>query len=285
MEASREFDGAAMLLPRRIRDRMLFLDGDLRSRAEEIRLRGGRGASVVTASGTVALDIAVTRADIEETLDNAVCSSMHSAADSIRRGFVTAPGGYRIGICGSVVIKAGEKSGIRNVSSLCIRIPRMCRCADERIIKAAGEASLLVASPPAGGKTTLIRDIVRRLSDGGSRVALVDERGELAAMNEGIPQLDVGKNTDVLENCPKNDAVELLLRSMNPQYIAMDELGGREDMEAVRRASGCGVRLIAGIHCPSREKLAAADMPPGIFERVVFIERKGGEREYRMEEL
>ncbi|MCR4771815.1 MAG: stage III sporulation protein AB [Oscillospiraceae bacterium] len=285
MDTCREFDGAAMLLPKAIRDRMLFLDGALRAAAEEIRLRSGRGAAVVTASGTVALDIPVTGADIEETLDNAVCSSMHSAADSIRRGFVTAPGGYRIGMCGSMVIRAGEKSGMRNVSSLCIRIPHMYRCAEEEIVKAAREASLLVASPPAGGKTTLIRDIVRRLSDGGSRVALVDERGELAAMNDGVPQLDVGRNTDVLEYCPKKDAVELLLRSMNPQYIAMDELGGAEDMEAVRRASGCGIRLIAGIHCPTRKKLAASGIPPGVFPRAVFIEKRGAKRIYETEEL
>ena len=145
-----------MLLPGRIRDRMLFLDEELRSRAEEIRLRSGRGAAVVTAEGTVSLDIAVTGEDMEETLDNAVRSSMHSAAESLRRGFVTAPGGYRIGVCGSMVVKEGEKSGMRNISSLCIRIPRMCRCADDAVIEAAQEASLLVASPPAGGKTTLI---------------------------------------------------------------------------------------------------------------------------------
>ena len=261
------------------------MDGALRGRAEEIRLRSGRGAAVLTAEGAVSLDIAVTPGDIEETLDNAVSSSMHSAADSIRRGFVTAPGGYRIGVCGSMVIRAGEKSGIRNPSSLCIRIPHMCRCADERIVSAALASSLLVASPPGGGKTTLIRDIVRRISDSGGRMALVDERGELAAMNGGVPGLDVGRNTDVLENCPKYDAVELLLRSMNPQYIAMDEISGPEDMEAVRRASGCGVRLIAGIHCPSRDKLAASGLPAGVFETVVFIEKKDGERVYRLEEL
>lgn len=285
MEGTNEFDGAAMLLPPALRNRLLFLDGRLRRQAEEIRLRCGRGAAVVTAAGTVMLDVPVTREDIEETLDNAVRSSMHSAADSLRRGFVTAMGGYRVGVCGSAVIKAGEKSGIRGISSLCVRIPRPCRCADDSMISAAKESSILVASPPAGGKTTLIRDIVRRLSDGGSRVALIDERGELAAMNEGIPQLDVGRNTDVMELCPKKDAVELLLRSMNPQHIAMDEISGSDDMEAVRRASGCGVRLIAAIHCSGRSALERAKIPPGIFERVVFIERNAAGRMYRMEEI
>lgn len=284
-EDTRIFDTAAALFSASIRNRLLFLDACIRATAEEIRLRCGRGAAVVTCDGTVTLDINVTRGDIEETLDRASDCSMHSVMESLRRGYVTARGGYRVGVCGSGVVKDGENGGLRSISSLCVRIPRPCRCADEQILAAARSMSLLVASPPCGGKTTLIRDIVRRLSDEGARVSLIDERGELAAMKDGTPQMDVGRNTDVLELCSKQEALPILLRSMNPEVIAMDEISGAGDAGAIEQARGCGVRLIAGVHCTAGDSLKSRGVPPGVFGGAVFIEKRAGTRVYRLEAL
>ena len=274
------FDRAAALLPEALRDQALFLDATLRGKAEELRLYCGRGARVVLGDSSLSLRGTVSREDLEAVLERASRSSLHSVLESLRQGFLTAPGGYRIGVCGTVVRKEGETRGFRQLSSLCIRIPRQERCVPPAMAERLADKSILILSPPGGGKTTFLRDLVRLTSNGGRRVCLVDERGELAAQEGGVPQFDVGQNTDVLEGCPKAEAVEMLLRSMAPQVIAMDELGPGE-AEAVRRAAASGVRVWASVHCADPEELGQKGLPLRVFSAGVLILREEGRRVYR----
>ncbi len=280
MGETEQFDRAARLLPDALRDQALFLDASLRSRAEELRLYCGRGARVVLGDGSFALRGAVSQQDLETVLERASRSSLHAVLDSLRQGFLTAPGGYRIGVCGTVVRKEGEVRGFRQLSSLCIRIPRQERCVPPELAERLRDKSVLILSPPGGGKTTFLRDLVRLTSNAGRRICLVDERGELAAQEGGVPRFDVGQNTDVLEGCPKAEAVEMLLRSMAPQVIAMDELGPSE-AEAVQRAAASGVRVWASVHCSAPEELRQKGLPPRVFSTGVLILREGGRRLYR----
>ncbi len=278
------FDRAAALLPERLRGELLFLDPALRAGAEELRLYCGRGMQAVLEKGTLPLRGSVSREDLEYILERASRASLHAVQENLRLGYITAMGGYRIGVCGAAVVKDGEPRGFRQLSSLCIRIPRQVPCVPPELAESLPDKSLLILSPPGGGKTTFLRDLVRLASDGGKRVCLVDERGELAALSGGIPQFDVGRNTDVLEGCPKAAGVEMLLRSMSPQVIAMDELGAA-DGEAVRRAADSGVAVWASLHCASPEELARKPVPHEVFRHGVFILREGGRRIYREVEI
>ena len=275
-----QFDRAAALLPEKLRGEALFLDASLREQAEEIRLYCGRGAVVVLGDGAVPLRGGVTREDMERVLETASRSSLHTVLDSLRLGYLTAPGGYRIGICGTAALREGQVLGFQQFSSLCIRIPRQERCVPPELAARLMDKSVLILSPPGGGKTTFLRDLVRIASNAGKRVCLVDERAELAASEGGVPRFDVGRNTDVLSGCPKSIGTEMLLRSMAPQVIAMDELGAG-DTESVRQAAYSGVHIWASIHCASPEELGRRELPPGVFQRAVHILRCGGKRLYR----
>jgi len=172
---------------------------------------------------------------------------------------------------------------VKHISSLSIRIPKECRCAEDWLVREIADKSAIIISPPAAGKTTLLRDIVRRLSDGGRRVSLIDERGELAAMRNGNPEFNVGLHTDVMEFCPKYESVGIVLRSMNPYYIAMDEIGGPRDIEAVNRASLCGVRLLATVHGLGIGDLYGRGLARGVFAKAITIEVINGKRRYSVE--
>ncbi len=279
-----QFDRAAALLPERLQGEALFLETPLRERAEEIRLYCGRGARIILDEGSVSLRGSVDRDDLELVLERASRSSLHSVLNSLRQGFLTAPGGFRIGVCGTAAVKDGDVLSFQQLSSLCIRIPRQEHCVPPELAHRLWDRSLLVLSPPGGGKTTFLRDLVRLVSDAGRRICLVDERSELAALEGGVPRFDVGRNTDILEGCPKAAAVEMLLRSMAPQVIAMDELGPGE-RETVLRAAGSGVTLWASVHCASPQELNGNALPPNVFRTGILIQREGGKRMYREVEL
>ena len=239
------------------------------------------------------------RGDLEQVLDRATEYSRYVAAETLCHGYVTAQGGFRIGVCGTALPQGGRNEGIRDVSSLAIRIPRVREGAARPILPELLEdgrpLSTLVLSPPGGGKTTLLRDLVRLLSQGTElaqprRVALVDERGELAAVHRGRPQLEVGCRTDVLDGCPKALAVPMLLRAMTPQVIALDEVALPGDVEAVCAAANCGVTLLATVHAASLQDLQGrpvgrALLACGVFRRAVVIEGLGADRRSRVEPL
>lgn len=191
--------------------------------------------------------------DFEKTLELMTKSSVYAAVDEIKRGFITLCGGYRVGICGRAVLSEQKISYIKDISFLSIRIKReVFGCADalaKFIADGKDIKSTLIIGPPHSGKTTVIRDLARILSDlFFKRVAIADERGEIAAMYRGNAQNNVGKLTCVMDLCPKKDAVNMLIRSMSPDVIITDEIGGEADLTAVRSALLSGVGIIATRH-------------------------------------
>lgn len=261
---------------------------------EEIRLRVGRPPSVRTASGERETDLApVTAQELRETLSRAARYSVHSYAESLRHGFVTLGGGHRLGLCGTVAEENGQVIGVRGLSSVNLRVARQVTEVDEIIrpwIGAGAPQSVLLLSPPGFGKTTLLREWVRLVSDAGHPVSVADERGEIAALADGAPQFAVGRCTDVLENCAKRQAAIMLLKTMSPELIAFDEITAPEDVEAVSLCAHCGTAVLASAHAADvddlcRRPLYRALLDLRVFERAVVITRENGKRQYRMEKL
>jgi len=296
----RRFEEACGLLPQRLRVAALEVDKAHKIGAEELRLRVGRPVHLTLPNGEIPVpNSRVISSDLAQVVDRATEFSRYASAESIRRGHVTAKGGFRVGLCGTAVTEGGRSLDIRDISSLAIRIPRVCEDAARPLLPELLESgrlcSTLILSPPGGGKTTLLRDLVRLVSQGTElaepmRVSLVDERGELAAVYRGQPQLDVGICTDVMDGCPKHLAVPMLLRAMNPRVIALDEIALKEDVAAVLMAAGCGASLLATAHASDRQELASrpvgqALLDCGVFRRLAVITGRGERRRIRVEVL
>lgn len=294
------YDGAVLLLPYSIRDRARELTRGRRALCEEFRLRVGQPPSVVMPEGETSLGgDKVTRKDIEFVIELASGASQHHVRDKLRMGYITAKGGYRIGICGAVNMLEGKPAGFSGYSSVNIRISRQITGISAQLLMkpefAGTFPSVLIVSPPGGGKTTLLRDMVRQLSDGrdgrgGWRVGLCDERSEIAAFCDGEAQMDVGRRTDILDGCPKAEGIIMLLRSMNPQIIAIDEITSADDLRAVVTASHCGISLLATAHADGVGDLQTRPLyrellQAGVFRYAVSIEKTGGTRIYTLIKL
>ena len=294
------YEQALQVLPLPLRREALSLPPEDRGRAEELRLRCGQPLTAVLPEGERVLGRGpVTGRDLEQLLELASRASVHTVLPQLRRGYLTVEGGHRVGLCGSAVMREGEVCNLRQLSSAAVRIARSVVGAAEPVWdKLAGPdgtlESTLVLAPPGAGKTTLLRDLIRMASDGvrGSpqRVGVADERGEVAALWNGRPQLPVGARTDVLEGCPKAQALMMLLRAMNPQILAADEITAPEDVRALVTAAGCGTALLATAHGREREDLSRRPlyrelMGAGVFRHLVYIHTEGGARRYEVEEL
>lgn len=260
---------------------------------EEIRLRIGKRPTLTAGGKEIPFrDEPVTGEDIRRVLEKATGASLHASAATLREGYVNYRG-IRIGVCGAYQRVCGERENLARVSSLVIRVPRerrgICREPAELLLRGP-DRNLLLAGAPGAGKTTALRELIRLLSEGGFRVGVADERNELASWDTEGEGFDLGPCADVLTGLPKAEAAMMLLRGMNPQLIAMDEITREQDLDAVDQIAGCGVGILAGIHGQSLQELTKRGayrrlLDRGIFRRILWIERRGRERSYRMEAL
>lgn len=278
------FETALSLLPSR------YLELCRRSfrGAEEFRLRVGRRMFVVCGGREHALPgDPLSEGELLRCLEKATGASLHSAAPAMAGGYLPYMG-LRIGLCGTAVQQGADFKGFRHFSSLSIRIPRECRGACDSLyhqLFAGGFVNTLLLSPPGGGKTTALRELIRLLSEAGTRLAVVDERGEIAACDGCAPGFDLGEHTDVLSGCTKPEGAMMLLRGMNPQVLAMDEITRPEDLAAVKEVCGCGVGLLATAHATDREDLSRRPiyrelLELGVFQRAAVIRQRDGKRFY-----
>ncbi len=290
------------LFPEENRDRWRGV-AKLAKRLQEIRIRAGMPLTVladnrerfVDRQGELVdrqEDAARPEAEELENMLGHLCRySIYAFADEIRQGFLTVQGGHRVGLAGQVILD--EEGRIRNmkyIRYLNIRIAHQIRGAADPLMPhlfAEGRVrSTLLISPPGGGKTTMLRDIIRQVSDGtaygaGVNVSVVDERSEIAGSYLGVAQNDVGIRTDILDGCPKVEGMMRLIRSMAPQVLAVDEVGSFADVQALQMAGGCGCKLLATIHGGSVEEVRKKDymryvMEQGLFERYVMMDRRHG---------
>lgn len=216
---------------------------------QELRLRLGTGGMMITTKGQFKMNTQTAPEDIRFVVNTASRYSPWSAATAAN-GYITAPGGHRIGLCGDAVYHDGKVGGIREITSLCIRVARDFPGVAAGIPR---DTSVLILGPPGSGKTTLLRDLIRNVSSYGTgSIAVVDERGELFP-REGC--FSPGERTDVLTGCDKKSGIDMALRTMGPSCIAVDEITAEEDCRAMIRAGWCGVRLIATAHAMNLEDL------------------------------
>lgn len=323
----KEMEEVVRIFPQKLRE-LLFNARTQMYAAEELRLRANRpllmeakghewrlrvdcgewervdvSAFVLSDSSGDASYYQVSSQDIRDALEYMSRYSLYAFDEELRQGFITIPGGHRVGIAGHAVAEKSLVRTLRNISFLNIRVAREVKGCASRLLPwlyQEGEiGSTLVISPPRCGKTTLLRDLIRQVSDGwamekgkkahgsvfssfipGVTVGVVDERSELGACYQGVPQHDLGMRTDVLDACPKAEGIMMLIRSMAPRVVAVDEIGSREDMEALRYGINCGCRILATVHGNSlgdvlHKPLLRELAESGVFARYVLLAPQG----------
>lgn len=262
-------DRIQKVLPRNVR---LLLNRERldESHMQELRLRIGKPLLMVYKGRERMIEnqrdgpYIVTNEDIREMMEYVSNYSLYAYEQEMKQGFITIEGGHRVGITGQAIIENGRVKNLRHISSINLRMSHEALgCADPVFPYITQEGRLchtLIASPPGCGKTTLLRDMIRQISDGnrwigGMAVGVVDERSEIGGCFRGVPQNELGIRTDILDGCPKAEGMTMLIRSMSPAVLAVDEIGSAEDVHAIEHAMHCGCRMLATIHADSMEEL------------------------------
>ena len=234
------------------------------SKLQEIRLRIGKPLIIVSDNIEFVLHKIIEKEELMEILEYVSNYSLYAFENELKQGFITIEGGHRVGMTGQVLIEDGEVKNIKHISSMNIRISHeILNCADiifPYITEDKQICNTLIISPPRCGKTTMLRDLIRQVSDGnrwvrGCTVGVVDERSELGGCYLGVPQNLLGIRTDILDCCPKSKGMLMLVRSMAPQVIAVDEIGSAEDIHSLEYAMHCGCKMMATIHGASMEEI------------------------------
>jgi stage III sporulation protein AA len=223
-------------------------------------------------------------AALEDLLLQLAEHSLYARLDEVRQGFLTLAGGHRVGIVGRAVTEGNEIGTVRDVSGLNIRRARACKGTASRVLAGLPNPepiSILVASPPRAGKTTLIRDLTRHWSDAGHISVIIDERSEIAGMNRGVAAYDVGQHSDVLDGWPKAAGILAALRSLSPEIVVVDELAWPADFDAVQKARWSGVHIVASVHLGQANELrqnrsVKTLWEGGVFDALVWLSRQNG---------
>ncbi len=267
--------------------------------AEEIRIRInkpicliGKEEYFLTLTGETKNELSAfipNAEDIINTIEIMSDFSIYAFEEELRKGYITLSGGFRVGISGKVVLENNSIKTIKNISALNFRIAKEIKGCCENIISHITTPNImntLIISPPNCGKTTLLRDIIRHISNNGIngqtvKIAICDERSEIAGSYMGVAQLDVGLRTDVLDACPKDKGMMILLRAMSPNIIAVDEIGGKKDIEAIEHIVNCGINILATVHGKTMndiiQRISFEELlKKRIFERFIILSRRNG---------
>ncbi len=277
------------ILPKRFRVRAEGVTWDM-DKLQELRLRIGQPVELIGETRRIWRDAIVTRSDLKEMLEYISGYSLYAFDEEIAQGFLTIPGGHRIGVAGQIVVENGKVKNMRNISFMNLRLSHEVIGCGKKVIPyirtERGILNTLIISPPRCGKTTLLRDLVRIISGNpedkeGKSVVVVDERSEIAGCYRGMPQNDLGCRTDVLDGCPKAVGMMMAVRSLSPEVVVVDEIGDEKDVQALRYAMNCGSALLATIHGSNlqeiREKPSVGQMVGGkLFQRYITLKYGNG---------
>ena len=301
MERTNILEQLISYFPPELQEPLKYLPNFVHYNLQEIRVRTGQPLMLVTGKENLILlkrgqvsrkaseaDFFVTREQMKR-LYEALCDySVHSYEEELKNGFLTIPGGHRIGVCGTFLTENKKIYGVKDITSVNIRIAREVFGAADGIFEAFGKGqvcSFLLVGAPSTGKTTLLRDFVRQISDGTrcpiKKTAVIDERGELSAAFHGRMGNHLGTAADVYYLCPKAQGMEMAVRTGSPEFLVCDELGSEEETDVLLQCMASGVKTAATVHGESFEDLFLKEpverlLAAGVFEKVILLEKAGG---------
>ena len=267
----------------------IISNNKIKDELQEIRIRVDRPLILKLRNSEIIVEYKITQNDILQIVERLCENSIYAYKKQICEGYITIKGGHRIGITGTGVIENGEIINIKYITSLNFRIARQVLNCSNRILGQVVDNknntiyNTLIVSPPGKGKTTILRDLIRKLSNGitelnfkGKTCGVVDERGEIAAMYKGIPQNNIGIRTDIIDNVSKSKGIKMLIRTMSPEIIACDEIGSNEDIQAIEEAMISGVKGIFTMHGKTIEDVNSNRFikkltDEKIIEKIIFI--------------
>ena len=273
-----QFQQVISCFPEGIRQQIQALDAYTRQNLEEIRVYKNKPVQVFAGGKRIQLSGEVSGNDMNKIISYLMKFSYYAYEEDLAKGFITIDGGHRVGICGKAVLEKGKVVLLRDISSINIRHAKeIIGCSDKIMHYILDDSiqNLLIVSPPGCGKTTLLRDIGRNLSQQFYKVAICDERSEIAGMHNGNSSYRFGAMVDILDGCPKAEGMMMLIRSMSPDVIITDEIGREEDLNAIKTCVNCGVSLITSIHGSDIHDLQHSPIYPaieaGTFPNILFL--------------